>query len=50
MVCSGITAVVCFCVGLTVSFVCSTPVGASVVAANLALFLLACLTAAIRRR
>ena len=50
VVCSGITAVVCFCVGLTVSFVCSTPVGASVVAANLALFLLACLTAAVRRR
>ena len=50
VVCSGITAVVCFCVGLTVSFVCSTPVGASVVTANLALFLLACLTAAVRRR
>ena len=50
VICSGITAVVCFCAGLTVSFVCSTPVGASVVAANLALFLLSCLAAAIRRR
>ena len=40
----------CFCAGLAVSFACSTPVGATVVAANLALFLLACSLAALRRR
>ena len=38
------------CAGLTASFVLSTPVGASVVAANLGLFLLSCLAAALRRR
>ena len=36
--------------GLGVSFAASTPVGATVVMVNLALFLLASLTAAIRRR
>lgn len=50
VVCSGVTSVGCFCGGLTVSSLLSTPVGASVVAANLALFLLACLTASLRRR
>ena len=39
MICAGVTAVVCFCAGLTASWVWSTPVGASVVAANLAVFL-----------
>jgi len=48
--CAAVTSVACFCAGLTVSFACSTPVGATVVAANLALFLLACLAAALRRR
>lgn len=48
--CAGITSVVCFCAGLTVSWVWSTPVGASVVAANLALFLLSCVLRAIRSR
>ena len=38
------------CAGLTASFALSTPVGASVVAANLGLFLLACLAAALRKR
>ena len=48
--CAGITSVVCFCVGLTVSWVWSTPVGASVVAANLAFFLLSCALRAIQNR
>jgi zinc transport system permease protein len=47
---AAVTSVVCFCAGLTVSFACSTPVGATVVAANLAVFLAACLMAALRRR
>lgn len=50
VVCAAVTAVVCFCAGLTASWVWSTPVGASVVAANLALFLCACLLRALRRR
>ena len=48
--CAAITSVACFCVGLTVSFAWSTPVGATVVAANLALFLTACAVSAVRRR
>ena len=48
--CAAVTSVGCFCAGLTVSFVWSTPVGATVVAANLALFLLACGVGALRRR
>ena len=43
VLCAAITSVFCFCVGLTVSFVFSTPVGATVVAANLTLFLGTCL-------
>ncbi len=50
VLCAGITSVACFFVGLMVSFSCSTPVGATVVAANLALFLISCLLAAFRRR
>ena len=50
VVCSAVTSVACFCAGLTASFVLSTPVGASVVAANLGLFLLSCLATALRRR
>ena len=50
VLCSAVTSVTCFCAGLTASFVLSTPVGASVVAANLGLFLLSCLAAALRRR
>lgn len=46
---AAVTSVACFCVGLTVSFTLSTPVGATVVCANLALFLAACLMAALRR-
>jgi len=50
VVCSAVTSVACFCAGLTASFVLSTPVGASVVAANLGLFLLSFLAAALRKR
>ena len=50
VICSAVTSVACFCAGLTASFVLSTPVGASVVAANLGLFLLACLAAALQKR
>ena len=42
VICAAITSVTCFFVGLTISFAFSTPVGATVVAANLGLFLLAC--------
>ncbi len=50
ILCAAASSVSCFCGGLTASFALSTPVGASVVAANLGLFLLACLLAAVRRR
>ena len=49
VLCAAITSVFCFCVGLTVSFVFSTPVGATVVAANLTLFLGTCLFRLLRR-
>lgn len=42
VICAGISAVVCFTVGLTASFLLSTPVGASVVVADLVVFLAAC--------
>lgn len=37
---SGILSVLCFCVGMVVSYCCSTPAGASVVLVNLAAFLI----------
>lgn len=49
ILCAAVTSVVCFCAGLTISFTFSTPVGATVVAANLFLFLASCLAAALRR-
>ena len=49
VVCAAVTSVVCFCLGLTISFAFSTPVGATVVAANLTVFLLSCLIGALRR-
>ena len=49
VICSAITSVVCFCAGLTLSFVFSTPVGATVVAANLTLFVISSILGAIRR-
>ena len=50
ILCAAVTSVVCFMAGLTISFMFSTPVGATVVAADLAVFLCACLLAALRRR
>ena len=50
VVCAAVTSVACFCTGLAASFTLSTPVGASVVVANLTLFLLSCLASALRRR
>ena len=50
VVCAAVTSVACFCTGLVASFTLSTPVGASVVVANLGLFLLSCLVSALRRR
>lgn len=50
ILCAAITSVLCFCAGLTISFVWATPVGATVVAADLTLFLLSCLIALIRRK
>ena len=49
ILCSAVTSVVCFCAGLTISFVYSTPVGATVVAANLTLFVISCILGMIRR-
>ena len=49
VVCAAVTSVLCFCAGLTISFAFSTPVGATVVAANLTLFLLSCLFRLLRR-
>ena len=47
---AAVSSVLCLVTGLGISFAASTPVGATVVMVNLALFLLASLTAAIRRR
>ena len=43
VICAAVASVACFCIGLTVSFAFSTPVGATGVAADLSLFLLSCL-------
>ncbi len=50
VLCAGVTAVLCFCAGLTISFMKSTPVGATVVAADLILFLLACAVQRLRKK
>lgn len=50
VLCAAVTSVACFCTGLSVSFIRSTPVGATVVCVNLILFLTSCLVAALRRR
>ena len=50
MACAAVVSVACFCVGLTVSFISSTPVGATVVAADLAVFLAACALRAVLGR
>ena len=49
VVCAAATSVVCFCTGLTISFAFSTPVGATVVAADLTVFLASCLIGLLRR-
>ena len=49
ILCSAVTSTVCFCTGLAISFAFSTPVGATVVAANLSLFLLSCILRLFRR-
>ena len=49
VVCAAATSVACFCLGLTISFAFSTPVGATVVAADLAVFLTSCLIGLLRR-
>ena len=50
VVCAAVTSVACFCAGLTISFAFSTPVGATVVAADLTVFLVSCLLGFLRRR
>jgi len=50
VLCAGATAVLCFCAGLTFSFTNSTPVGATVVGADLILFLLACVVQRLRKK
>ena len=49
VVCAAVTSVACFCAGLTISFAFSTPVGATVVAADLTVFLASCLIGLLRR-
>jgi len=50
VICAGISSVACFTAGLLVSFLFSLPVGASVVVADLIVFLAACLIGFLRRR
>ena len=50
VLCAACTSVVCFCAGLTISFAWSTPVGATVVAANLLVFLLSFVVRTLFRR
>ena len=50
VLCSAVLSVSCFVVGLIVSFLFSTPTGASVVVVNLAVFLLFSLVSFMRRR
>ena len=50
VICAGVSSVTCFAVGLTASFLLSTPVGASVVVADLTVFLAACCVQCLRKR
>lgn len=50
VLCAGVLSVCCFCTGLTASYLLSTPVGASVVVVNLAVFLLFSLAGRLRAR
>lgn len=47
---SAIVSVVCFAIGISLSFLCSVPAGASIVIVNIAAFLVFSLIAAIRSR
>lgn len=49
VIASAVISVVSFCIGLTASYLVSTPVGASVVVVNLAVFLICCLIAKLKR-
>ena len=49
VICAAVTSVVCFCAGLTISFAFSTPVGATLVTADLTVFLASCLIGFLRR-
>ena len=50
ILCAAVTSVAGLCAGLTISFTLSTPVGATVVAVDLAMFLLSCLLRALAVR
>ena len=50
VICAGVLSVAFFCAGLTGSYLLSTPVGATVVLADLAAFLLACGAAGLKKR
>ena len=50
MLCAAVLSVACFCIGLTASYLVSTPVGATVVLADLSAFLTACGLQRLRRR
>jgi zinc transport system permease protein len=50
VICSGVLAVVCFCIGLTLSYALSTPAGASVVLVDLAAYILFCAIQKIREK
>lgn len=49
VVCAAVLSIVCFTTGMTVSFAWSTPAGASIVAANLAAFLICFIAGKTRR-
>ena len=50
VICSGVVALVCFFVGLTVSYAKSTPAGASVVVANILCFVLFSIVEQVQKR
>ena len=50
VLCAGAVSVLGFCVGLTGSYLLSTPVGATVVLVDLVVFLLACLLGRLKKR
>ncbi|MBQ2061082.1 MAG: metal ABC transporter permease [Oscillospiraceae bacterium] len=49
VICAAVFSVVSFCVGLTLSYLVSTPVGATVVVVNLAVFLCCCAVRALKK-